>query len=122
MHIVLFVLLVVAIIMAVVGFFVGLVIAVVIGQRIVQRHIFLLHKRRLVREFTVKDLEDYGGGVIPTAPVDRGDDDVAATAPPEHLDTPACSTSYGGVTPSAPPAHALHRKDIHHLKTLGLMD
>jgi hypothetical protein len=124
MHIVLVVLLVVAIVMAVVGFFVGLVIAVVIGQRIVQRHVFLLHKRRLVREFIVKDLEDYGGGVIPTAPVDRGDEEGAATAPPEHLDTSAYSTNnYGGVvTPSAPPAHALHRKDIQHLKTLGLMD
>lgn len=114
MHIFLVILLVVAIVMAVIGFFVGLVIAVVIGQRILQRHVFLLHKRRLVREFIVKDLEEYPHGVIPTAPVDRGEpDEVLPTAPPEEFDQLAA------VLPSAP--HEMHDSDIRHLKKLGLL-
>lgn len=116
MHILLLILLVVAIIMAVVGFLVGLVIAVVVGQRIVQRHVFLLQKQRLVREFIVKDLEDYGGGIIPSAPVDRGFDDE-----PSSKDCSTENLSYGGVDLSPPP-QALHRKDVQHLKKLGLMD
>lgn len=113
-------LVVVVIIMAVIGFFVGLVIAVMIGQRIIQRHVLLLHKRRLVREFIVKDLEEYPGGVIPTAPLDRGDfDQVPATAPAEEFNSSSVAYQHAMVVPSAP--HEMHDNDIQHLKKLGLM-
>jgi len=47
---------VVAIILAVIGLFVGVFIAVVVIQRILERHMWVLQKRRLVREFRVMDL------------------------------------------------------------------
>jgi hypothetical protein len=55
----LIILLVVAISMAAVGLLVGLLFSMVVCQRIIQRHIYLLHKRQLVQEFQVVDLAGY---------------------------------------------------------------
>jgi hypothetical protein len=55
----LMILLVVAIVLAIIGFFVGVLVIVVAVQRIVGRHVYLLQKRQLVKEFQVMDLQDY---------------------------------------------------------------
>jgi hypothetical protein len=55
----LIILIVVAIIMAIIGFVVGIIITVLLCQRVIQTHIYLLHKRQLVKEFTVMDLSSY---------------------------------------------------------------
>ena len=94
--------------MSIIGFVCGVVLAVVAGQRIVQRHIFLLQKRRLVHEFPVLDLSQYDLTVPeveihPSAPLE----------PVETLDT---------VTPLAPPVNSLDPKDRNALKKLGLVD
>lgn len=106
--------------MAIIGFLVGLIIAVLIGQRIVQRYIFLLHKRQLAQEFTVKNLAEDGVGVIPMAPVDRGEDTDLA---PEHhllLDTsPSVSSiSYGGIVIAPPASNAMQASIQQELQAL----
>ena len=50
---------VVAIVLAIIGIFVGVMIAVVVIQRILEKHVSLMQKRRLVRDFRVKDLSNY---------------------------------------------------------------
>ena len=97
------ILLVVAVIMAIIGFVVGIFISIHVGQRIVQRHIFLLQKKRLAQEFQVKDLQGYD-----------------LCEPQAHNQTdlegpsPALSAE-----PLRPPT--LHPDDERHLKHLGLM-
>jgi hypothetical protein len=67
---------VVAIVLAIIGIFVGVMIAVVVIQRILEKHVSLMQKRRLVRDFRVKDLSNYpldlersGEVVVPSAPM-----------------------------------------------------
>jgi hypothetical protein len=45
--------------MAVIGFFVGLFLATVLVQRVIQRHLFRLQKKELVKEFKVRDLSGF---------------------------------------------------------------
>jgi hypothetical protein len=45
--------------MAVLGFLTEIVLTVVAFQRIVQRRVYLLHKRQLMQEFQVQDLAAY---------------------------------------------------------------
>lgn len=59
LHVLLVLLLIIAIILAVIGFVVGIFITIFLCQRIVQRHIYTLHKRKLVWEFQVADLSRY---------------------------------------------------------------
>mmetsp|Transcript_57430 Transcript_57430/g.171314 ORF Transcript_57430/g.171314 Transcript_57430/m.171314 type:complete len:107 (-) Transcript_57430:276-596(-) len=42
--------------MAIIGFAVGVFVGVIVVQRITQRHIFVLQKKRLVEEYRVADL------------------------------------------------------------------
>ena len=109
MHILMIVLLVVAIIMAVIGFFVGLVITVIIGQRIVQRHVYLLHKRQLVQEFQVLDLAGYDLNQEKQLPAN-------ISAPPSTYDV-----EHQPLSPPAPPSNLLE-KDVSYLEKLGLID
>jgi hypothetical protein len=83
---------VVAIVLAIIGIFVGVMIAVVVIQRILQKHVALMQKRRLVRDFRVQDLSKY--------PLDLERSDVV-------------------IVPSAP---ILPEEDVSHLKKLGLME
>jgi hypothetical protein len=88
-----------AIVMAVIGFVVGIIIAVLLCQRVIQTHIYLLHKRQLVKEFTVMDLSAY------------------------DLDEPLTDS---GLTPFAfhhpvPSAPPMHQDDEIYLQKLGLM-
>jgi hypothetical protein len=99
----------VAFIMAVVGFFVGLVISVVVCQRIIQRHVYLLHKRQLVQQFQVVDLAGYDLERPETPP----------SAPPSASDVEQPPEPEIHVVPSAP---SLRETDASYLKKLGLMD
>jgi hypothetical protein len=102
-HILLVVLVVTAVIMAVIGFCVGIIIAVVMCQRVIQTHVYLLHKRQLVQEFTVMDLQEY--------------DDVL---PESEISAPCAPLQYTYIPPpSAPP---MHQEDEIYLQKLGLME
>jgi hypothetical protein len=110
-HILLCVLVVTAVIMAVIGFCVGIIIAVVMCQRVIQTHVYLLHKRQLVQEFTVMDLQEY---------------DVVCLLPQESssLDTSSSIISPAPFLlphppPSAPP---MDQEDQMYLQKLGLME
>jgi hypothetical protein len=111
-YVLVIVLLVVAVIMAVIGFFVGLIITVVVCQRIIQRHIYLLHKRQLVQEFQVVDLAGYD--------LERPAETPSPSAPPSAYDMeqPPPEPEIH-VAPSAP---ILRETDASFLKKLGLMD
>jgi hypothetical protein len=93
------ILLVVAIIMAAIGFVFGVIIAVIGFQRIVRRHVFLLHRRQLVEEFEVLDLSGYDLDKT----FEGGENVDVGVHPP----------------PSAP---QLREDDESYLKLLGLMD
>jgi hypothetical protein len=97
-HVMLVILAVVAVVMAVIGFVVGIVIAVVACQRVIQRHIYLLHKRQLVKEFTVMNLSGYNMDDLTSLP--------PTTAP------------LGIPPPSAPP---MHQADEIYLQKLDLL-
>lgn len=93
--------------MSIIGFVCGVVLAVVAGQRIVQRHIFRLQKRRLVHEFPVLDLSQYDltipeVEIHPSAPLE----------PIEKLETITL----------VPPENNLDPKDRNALKKLGLVE
>jgi len=118
-HILLMILLVVAIVLAIIGFFVGVVVIVVAIQRIVRRHVYLLQKRQLVKEFQVMDLQDYDlDQPISTAPV-REDEDESHDE--EGLGIASSSTTDGTKHPP-PSAPVVPMKDFEYLKNLGLMD
>ena len=85
---------VVGIILAIIGLFVGVFIAVVVIQRILEKHLWLLQKRRLVHDFCVKDLSNVY--------------DLEQTGHGDNV-----------VVPSAP---ALPEKDVTYLKKLGLIE
>jgi len=110
-HIVLMLLLFFAVILAIIGLTVGIIVGVVITQRIIQRHVFLLQKKRLVEEFQVADLSKTTG-------YDAGDEltdleEQRSSATPE----------YGGpVKPTAPPDWELNAENETHLRTLGLLE
>mmetsp|Transcript_14042 Transcript_14042/g.22595 ORF Transcript_14042/g.22595 Transcript_14042/m.22595 type:complete len:506 (-) Transcript_14042:94-1611(-) len=107
-HILLLILLIIAIILAIIGFFVGIVITVIASQRVVQRHIHLLQKRQLIREYKVIDLQDYDlDQPLPTAPTR---DDLEAQ---EQTTTT--------LTPTAP-MEPLPENDVVYLQKLGLID
>eukprot|EP00537_Pseudo-nitzschia_pungens_P013975 CAMPEP_0172383792 /NCGR_PEP_ID=MMETSP1061-20121228/1600_1 /TAXON_ID=37318 /ORGANISM="Pseudo-nitzschia pungens, Strain cf. pungens" /LENGTH=602 /DNA_ID=CAMNT_0013112139 /DNA_START=455 /DNA_END=2263 /DNA_ORIENTATION=+ len=117
-HILLVVLLVVAIILAVIGFFVGVVVVVLAGQRIVARHVHLLQKRQLVREFRVLDLQEYDLDA-PTATAPMEDEVYAGD------DNDKVNQNLGlGVGTKHPPPSAplLQEDDTTYLQSLGLMD
>ena len=113
---------------------VGVFVGVVIVQRIVQRHIFLLQKRRLVDQFRVADLSrpsphghvdlEQAGPFLPdllnpptvSTGADHEDNGgfVKATAPPE--------SQLLGSTPSAPPeAEVLNAENERYLRQCGLL-
>lgn len=100
-HILFVILVVTAVIMAVIGFVVGIIIAVIMCQRVIQSHVYLLHKRQLVQEFTVMDLQDYD--VLPES------ETIPAASAPLLYPPP----------PSAPP---MHQEDEIYLQKLGLME
>ena len=113
------ILLVVAIVLAIIGFFVGVVVVVVAVQRIVGRHVYLLQKRQLVKEFQVMDLRDYDlDEPISTAPVREGEDESYYQ---EGFGTTIDSTTYGTKHP-LPSAPVMPVKDVEYLKNLGLLD
>lgn len=109
-HVLVIILLVLAVIMAVIGFFVGLIITVVVCQRVIQRHIYLLHKRQLVQEFQVMDLTGFD--------LERPETP-APSAPPSAYDEEEPPGPEIYVAPSAP---TLRETDASYLKKLGLMD
>jgi len=127
-HILLLLLLIAAIIMAIIGVFVGVFVGVVLAQRIVQRHMFLLQKRRLVDEFRVADLSKTAGYSVanvelgeqhrqeqPPSDVDAGL--VKPTAPMESM------LPVYHISPSAPPeAEVLNAENEQHLRKLGLLE
>jgi hypothetical protein len=111
-HVLLVIFVVVAVVMAVIGFVVGIVIAVVACQRVIQRHIYLLHKRQLVKEFTVMDLSGYNLDDLSSLPATTAGNasGVASHPPPSApLEIPP---------PSAPP---MHQDDEIYLQKLGLL-
>jgi hypothetical protein len=108
-HIIFVVLVVAAVIMAVIGFVVGIIIAVVMCQRVIQAHVYLLHKRQLVQEFTVMDLQDYDVLLLPAPGSESESDTPPSSAPPLRQHPP----------PSAPP---MHQEDEIYLQKLGLVE
>eukprot|EP00536_Pseudo-nitzschia_multiseries_P010762 jgi/Psemu1/26862/gm1.26862_g len=115
-EVILAVLLVVAIVLAVIGFFVGVVVVVIAAQRIVARHVHLLQKRQLVREFRVLDLQEYDLDA-PTATAPTEDEVVSGSG----------GAGVGvnvGVNVKHPPPSApvLEVNDAVYLQNLGLMD
>jgi len=105
-EIVLIILLVIIIILAVIGFAVGVFIGVIVGQRIVQRHMFLLQKMRLVEEFQVADLSAY---------------ELTAPCENEVITSPDEECPIATLVPVPPPA-PLHPDDASHLRKLGLLE
>ena len=93
---VLTILLVVAINLAIIGFVVGVVLSAIAFQRVIQRHIFLLQKRRLAADFVVVDLDAYS--------------DLEALPLPSQIEVPGA------------PLREVDDRDKNHLKKLGLMD
>jgi hypothetical protein len=55
-HILLMILAIVGIVLAVIGFILGSIIAIMAIQRILQQHLWILQKQRLVQHFRVRDL------------------------------------------------------------------
>eukprot|EP00977_Amphora_coffeiformis_P024548 scaffold16171_cov161-Amphora_coffeaeformis.AAC.3 len=114
MHILIILVLVFLVVMAVIGFLVGLFLGVVVGQRILQRHMFRLQKRQLVKEFRVVDLSS--SSVVrdassfvdgPTAAELRDDEENGdGRSMQMHSVNKAC----------------LHPDDVSHLRKLGLLD
>lgn len=101
-------LLIFAIVMAIIGLTVGVFVGVVIAQRIVQRHMFLLQKQRLVEEYQVADLSKTVG--YEHADVEVGESSLQQDPPEDNL-----------VKPSAPP-EALKPENEVHLRKLGLLE
>jgi hypothetical protein len=92
----------------VIGFSVGILLTVVACQRIVQSHVYLVHKRQLVQEFQVMDLLGYDLEQPSSKTTTREEEDdeipavIAATA--------------------IPPAPPLAEPDTSYLHKLGLME
>jgi hypothetical protein len=107
---VLCILLVLGIVMAVIGFVVGMILTVVAFQRIVQRHVYLVHKRQLVQEFQVMDLSGYD--------LERPSTETTTTTKEEEEEIPAVIAATAAI-PSAPP---LAEADTSYLRKLGLME
>ena len=108
-HILLIILLIVVVIMACIGLIVGIFLAIVIGQRVVQRHMLLLEKTRLVDDFPVQDLSRYdltaeAGSIYSATPI----------PPPD--------TIYNAIPIPPPPTRSMNPNDELHLRKLGLMD
>lgn len=128
------IMLVAAIILAVIGFFVGVVVAVVAAQRIIGRHIHLLHKRQLVQEFRVMDLQDYDlDRPISTAPIMENETNSNINSSGGFF-TGETSGGLGNVegggggglemTAKRPPPSApiIPVEDVEYLKRFGLID
>lgn len=110
LHVLLVLLLVVIIVMAIIGFVVGIFLSILVTQRIIQRHVLLLEKRRLVDDFPVKDLSGY--------------DLVQSSALPplqEQTEDPLNGSIYKA-SPVPPPRTSLQPDEASHLKKLGLLD
>ena len=115
-HILLMILLVVAIVLAIIGFVVGVLVAVVVGHRIVQRHVHLLQKRQLVKEFKVVDLQGYDlDRPISSAPTPR---EVSGGA----IGSSGGSLELAGTYRPPPSAPTMPAEDVQYLKKLGLID
>jgi hypothetical protein len=102
--------------MAVIGFFVGILLTVVACQRIVQRHVYLLHKRQLVQEFQVMDLNNLSG----YHDLDLEDPTTNTTTSKEA----ERETVIAAATVNLSSAHAplLAEADTAYLRKLGLME
>ena len=61
------------VVLAILGFAVAMVVSVVLAQRIVQGRIYMIHKRRLVKEFPVLDLDGVDSEHQDRPPLDKGD-------------------------------------------------
>jgi hypothetical protein len=93
--------------MAVIGFFVGILLTVVACQRIVQSHVYLVHKRQLVQEFQVMDLSGY----------DLEQPSTKTTTREEEEEIPVVIADT-----AIPPAPPLAEADTSYLRKLGLME
>jgi len=119
-HIMLVILLVVAIILATIGFFVGVIVTIVVIQRIIGRHIYLLQKRQLVKEFRVMDLQDYD---LDKPMLENGDDETPNHEHQTNFGNDNLSPNIAGNTRNPPPfSPVVPSEDIAYLKNLGLME
>ena len=139
-HMLLLILAMIAIVLAMIGAVVGFLIAVSVTQRAIQRHLFLLQKRRLVSEYRVMDLSQYNN--ISNFRNDRSyqdrdstlrndciisydvDDDsyvelLSDDVERNHWSTRHVATEASEI-PLPPPI--LPEADVSHLKKLGLME
>ena len=120
------IMLVVAIVLAVIGFFVGVVVAVVAAQRIIGRHIHLLHKRQLVEEFQVMDLQDYDlDRPISTDPVTENDSNSNNAVVSESRgsgDVEGGGSLEMTIKQPPPAAPIIPVEDVEYLKKFGLID
>jgi hypothetical protein len=104
--------------MSVIGFFVGMILIVVACQRIVQRHVYLIHKRQLVQEFQVMDLSGYADLEEQPSPTKTTTTTTTTTTNKEEEEEIVVVAAYTAI-PLAPP---LAEADTSYLRKMGLME